>query len=143
MLNTSFSILEKETAFLETLALLIKRHAVGGIDETKFGKETLRVKRIIERFHDLLWEDIGLTELASEFDCTPYHLVRFFKKAVGLSPHAYFVQLRLEKAKQLLIQGYSIVDAALETGFTDQSHLTRHFKTKFGVTPGTYRQQIS
>lgn len=142
LLNHSESTLEKETAFIETLALLLKRHAVNGIDEAKFGKETQRVRKIIELFHAHLEQDISLTELAAEFNCTPYHLIRFFKKAVGLSPHAYLIQLRLERAKQLLNQGLSIVDAALETGFTDQSHLTRHFKNKFGVPPGIYRRQV-
>ena len=142
LLNNSSSTLEKESALIEILALLIKRHGVNGIDEAKFGNETVRVRKIIAIFHAHLEEDIGLSELATEFDCTPYHLIRFFKKAVGLSPHAYLVQLRLEEAKRLLNQGYSIVDAALETGFTDQSHLTRHFKAKFGIPPGTYRRQL-
>lgn len=142
LFNGSASKLERESTFIELLALLIKRHAVNGIDETRFGTETKRVNQIIELFHAHLDEDIGLTELSSKIGCTPYHLIRFFKKAVGLSPHAYLIQLRAEKAKQLLTQGATIVDAALDTGFTDQSHLTRHFKTKFGITPGNYRRQI-
>lgn len=140
--NSSASRLERESIFLELLSQLIKRHAVNAIDEARFGTETSRVNQIIELFHGHLDEDIGLTELAAKIGCTPYHLIRFFKKAVGLSPHAYLIQLRVERAKHLLTQGATIVDAALDTGFTDQSHLTRHFKTKFGITPGIYRQQI-
>ncbi len=143
LLNNSPSLLEQETVFIELLALLIKRHCAAGIDEARFGKETVRVNRIIELFHEQLGEDISLSALAAKFDCTPYHLIRFFKKAVGLSPHAYLIQIRLEKAKQLINQGTPLVDAAFETGFTDQSHLNRHFKTKFGVTPGAYRRQIN
>ncbi|MCK4621132.1 MAG: AraC family transcriptional regulator [Desulfuromonadales bacterium] len=142
LLNNSHSALERESAFVELLALLIRRHGVTGAEEIKIGTEKDRVARIIEQFHTHLAEDIGLEKLAAHFDCTPYHLIRFFKKAVGLSPHAYLIQLRLEKAKRLLNQGTSIVDAALDTGFTDQSHLTRHFKTKFGIPPGTYRRQL-
>jgi len=134
--------LERESTFLELLSLLIKRHAVNTINESRFGNETKRVNKIIELFHAHQDQDIGLKELATEIGCTPYHLIRFFKKAVGLSPHAYLIQLRAEKAKQRLSQGASIVDAALDSGFTDQSHLTRHFKTKFGITPGIYCRQI-
>lgn len=143
LLNNSRSSLERESAFLEMLALLIRRHGVTGVQEARVGAEKDRVARIIELLHAQLAEDIGLAELAARFDCTPYHLIRFFKKTVGLPPHAYLVQLRLEKAKQLLNQGTSIVDAALDTGFSDQSHLSRHFKTKFGIPPGTYRRQVN
>lgn len=143
LLGSSHSTLERESAFLEMFAQLIKRHGVSRAEEIKVGSEFARVEQIIELFHAHLSEDLSLEDLAARFDCTPYHLIRFFKKAVGLSPHAYLVQLRLEKAKQLLNQGFSIADAALETGFADQSHLTRHFKTKFGLPPGTYRRQLN
>ncbi len=142
LLNDSPSALERESAFLETFALLIKRHAVARLPEASPGSEKERVARIIALFHAHLAEDIGLEELAGHFDCTAYHLIRFFRKAVGLSPHAYLIQLRLEKAKQLLTQGRSIIDVALATGFSDQSHLTRHFKIRFGIPPGRYVRQI-
>lgn len=142
LLKSPSSRLERETAFLDMFAQLIIRHGVDRSAEIRVGAERDRVARIIELFHSRFADDIGLDELARELDCTPYHLIRFFKKAVGLSPHAYLVQLRLEKAKRLLNRGVSIVDAALETGFADQSHLTRHFKAKFGVPPGIYRRQL-
>jgi AraC-like DNA-binding protein len=47
---------------------------------------------------------------------------------------------RLETVKRLLILGKSLVDAAVESGFADQSHMTRHFKRTFGMTPGAWRQ---
>jgi AraC-like DNA-binding protein len=43
----------------------------------------------------------------------------------------------------MIKSGKSIIDTAIETGFADQSHLTRKFKSKFGITPGTYKKQIS
>lgn len=143
ILRHSPSALERQSAFVETVANLIRRHAAAVPQEHAVGAEPWRVARIIELFHARLAEDVSLNELAAEFDCTPYHLIRFFKKAVGLAPHAYLIQLRLEKAKQLLGQGESIVDAALDTGFSDQSHLTRRFKAKFGVPPGNYLKQIA
>lgn len=136
------SALERESAYLETIAHLIHRYGTTGGAAIRIGTEQDRVARIIEIFHGRYAEDIGLNELAAQMDCTPFHLIRFFKKAVGLSPHAYLVQLRLEKAKHLLNQGQTIVDTALDTGFADQSHLTRHFKTRFGIPPGTYQRQI-
>jgi AraC-like DNA-binding protein len=142
LLRNPSDLMERETAFLELLFQLINRHAVNHANNNRFGRDSKRINRLIELFHAHYDQDLSLTEFATEFDCTPYHLIRFFKRSVGLSPHAYLIQLRLEKAKQLITSGSNIVDAALDTGFTDQSHLTRHFKSKFGVTPGAYRRQI-
>lgn len=142
LLAHSPSSLERESAFLETISLLITRHGIDRLSQRRVGEEPSRVAQIIELFHAHLGEDVGLDGLASCFDCTPYYLIRFFKKATGLSPHAYLVQLRLEKARQLLAEGESIVDVAFDTGFSDQSHLTRSFKSRFGIPPGSYQKQI-
>lgn len=142
LLNSTSDRMEREIAFIDLLDLLIGRHAVNRIEEADPGIEPGRVKRLIELFQDRFDEDLSINEIAPQFDCTPHHLIRFFKKSVGLSPHAFLVQLRLEKAKHLIGKGHSLADTAFATGFTDQSHLTRHFKVKFGVTPGQYRRQI-
>lgn len=86
-------------------------------------------------------EDISLDNLAEIAMCTSYHLIRLFRNKVGMSPHAYLVQLRLEKARELIDRGQSIADAALLAGFSDQSHLTRKFKKRYGLTPGLYGSQ--
>mgnify|MGYP000206372487 CR=1 FL=1 len=81
----------------------------------------------------------SLAQLAALADCTEYYVIRLFKKHTGMSPHAYLVQLRLEKARRLLGAGVAIADAAFCAGFTDQSHLTRKFKERYGLTPGDYQ----
>jgi AraC-like DNA-binding protein len=142
LLRQSSSSLQRESAFLDVVARLLKNHGTETLRDRFVGAEKDRVGKIVEVFHARLAEDISLGELSECCDCTPFHLIRFFKKAIGLSPHAYLVQLRLEKAKSLLGDGFSIVDTALDTGFADQSHLTRHFKAKFGIPPGQYKRQI-
>ena len=57
-----------------------------------------------------------------------------------MPPHAFQTQVRVARAKALLLRGWPISQAAAHTGFADQSHLTRHFKRLVGVTPGQYRQ---
>ncbi len=136
------SSLMRQSTFYNVLSQLVCRYATPFVQELTIGREQQRISKIIEQFHDQLDEDIRLDELAQIVNCTPYYLIRFFKKSVGMTPHAYLLQLRLEKARNLLQQGQSIVSAAIDSGFTDQSHLTRHFKLKFGTTPGTYRRQI-
>ena len=64
---------------------------------------------------------------------------RAFKTAYGIAPSDYQRQLRMAQARRLIARGTSISQAAAETGFADQSHLTRWFIRYYGITPGTYR----
>jgi AraC-like DNA-binding protein len=82
--------------------------------------------------------DIALDDLAAVAQFSPYHLLRTFRRSVGLTPHAYLIQIRIEEGKRLLRMGNSISDVSASTGFADQSHFTRHFKRIMGVTPGQY-----
>lgn len=93
---------------------------------------------LIDFMHSNIAESIELMELAQLVNRTEFHVIRLFKKYVGMSPHAYLVQLRLEKARTLLENNVSIADAALQSGFSDQSHLTRKFKIRYGITPSVY-----
>lgn len=81
---------------------------------------------------------ITLDDLAAQTHLSPYHLLRLFKATYGLPPHAYLTQLRVQRAKRLLLAGQPIAAVALDVGFVDQSHLTRHFKRIVGVPPGQY-----
>ncbi|MBA3415782.1 MAG: helix-turn-helix transcriptional regulator, partial [Chloroflexia bacterium] len=70
---------------------------------------------------------------------SPDYLCRSFTAAVGMPPHRYQIQRRVELAKRLLVTGASISQASRATGFADQSHLGRHFRRLSGVSPGRYR----
>lgn len=97
-----------------------------------------RVKKIIDYYHAHIDVDIRLQDLAQIAGCTEFHLIRLFKHHTGLTPHALLVQIRLENARYRLEKGESIVQAALHSGFSDQSHLTRKFKLRYGLTPKKY-----
>jgi len=78
--------------------------------------------------------------LAAIAQLTPYHFCHSFKQFVGISPHQYVIQQRVERAKQLLVHGkMSLSEIALACGFTHQSHLNRHFKRLTVVTPKTFQ----
>jgi AraC-like DNA-binding protein len=83
-------------------------------------------------------QDVGLELLAELAGMSTFHLNRIFRIHVGMPPHAYQVQRRIALAKVLLRGGWTIADVAHRTGFTDQSHLTRHFKRVVGITPGRF-----
>ena len=83
-----------------------------------------------------------LAALAQEAGLSRYALVRSFARATGLTPHAYLVQRRLQCARRLIAQGLPLGEAALASGFADQSHLTRLFVRSYGLTPGTYARAL-
>ena len=82
--------------------------------------------------------NMSLDDLAMITGLSRFHLLRVFRAATGLPPHTYFNHMRLRRAKRLLFDGASIADAAAATGFADQSHLNRHFKAMWGVSPGAF-----
>lgn len=83
-------------------------------------------------------EEISLAELSAIAGLSPFHLLRVFREQAGLPPHEYQLQLRVAHARKLIRDGEAITNAALETGFCDQSHLSRSFKRITGMTPGQY-----
>jgi AraC-like DNA-binding protein len=83
-----------------------------------------------------------LTDLAEVAGLSRYHLSRIFRKAVGVSPYAYFEQIRVARAREMLHDGLPVAVAAFGVGYADQSHFTRHFKRRFAVTPGQYARAV-
>jgi len=83
-----------------------------------------------------LHQDLKLNELAAIAQLSPYHFLRLFKQSMGITPHQYILQCRLNQAKHLLQHSeLSLVEIAIRTGFCDQSHLTRYFRRMLGTTP--------
>jgi AraC-like DNA-binding protein len=89
---------------------------------------------------DRLADPPTLDELAASVGARPFPLLRAFRDAYGLPPHAWLTQLRVTTARQLLDAGTAPADAAVRVGFVDQAHLSRHFRRIVGVPPGAYRK---
>ena len=135
--------LERESRLWWTLAQLIARHADMSHELRPITNEPGYVAHIRAFLHEHMAEPISLAQLADLVNLSPFHLLRVFRATIGLPPHAYLIQLRIESAKKLLLAGMAIADIAAQTGFMDQSHLSRHFKRMVGVPPGQYRQTRS
>ncbi|MEH2110739.1 AraC family transcriptional regulator [Nostoc sp.] len=94
------------------------------------------LKQVTEYIHEHLHQDLKLADLSAIAQLSPYHFLRLFKQRMGITPHQYILQRRIEKAKHLLKHSnLSIAEIAMRTGFCDQSHLTRCFKHIVGITP--------
>lgn len=89
-----------------------------------------------------LAEGFGIETLSHVAGVSPFHLVRIFKHAIGLSPLAYRNQRRLALARHRLAEGDTPVAVALDLGFADQSHFTRHFQRIVGTSPKRYARQV-
>jgi AraC-like DNA-binding protein len=133
--------LERESRLLWTLAQLITRHADTPHPARVIRQEPTYVDRIREYLSAHFAHPVTLDQLAQLVHISPFHLLRVFHRRVGLPPHAYVIQLRVEHAKTLLIQGMPIAEVAAQVGFSDQSHLSRHFKRLVGVAPGQYHSR--
>lgn len=83
-------------------------------------------------------DNVTLETLAEVTGLSRFHLAHAFKAQFGVPPHAYQLQVRLARARALLAGGMTAAAVAAQTGFADQSHLTRHFSRAFGVTPAAY-----
>jgi AraC-like DNA-binding protein len=86
---------------------------------------------------------VPLAELAALAGMCRFALVRAFTKEVGMPPHAYQTRLRVLAARERVAAGDALSGVAVEMGFTDQSHLNRHFKPLVGVTPGEYARIVA
>ena len=78
-------------------------------------------------------------ELESITGLTRYDLARQFRIMFGTSPYRYLLMRRLEFARELIHRERPLVEVALDTGFADQAHFTRAFRSAFGLTPARYR----
>lgn len=110
--------------------------------ETVMGEEAVRVPGSIAHARGLIDDDpaaeISLADLARESGLSRFQVLRAFARATGFTPHAYLVQARVHLARRLIAGGASLSQAAAESGFADQSHMTRAFVSRYGLTPGTY-----
>jgi AraC-like DNA-binding protein len=143
-MHTSFeaadTALERTSRLLWLLAHLVQRHADDHPPPCAAASEHQAVRRVRQYLEQHYAQHIALDDLAAVARLSPFHLLRVFRSEVGLPPHAYLTYVRVRQAQRLLLADLPIADVAAQTGFADQSHLTRHFKRIVGVPPGHYRQ---
>lgn len=84
-------------------------------------------------------EHIYLDQICRHVGLSKSTLLRAFTKSKGVTPYRYLENIRIGAAKKLLEQGAAPIDAALQTGFSDQSHFTNYFNSFIGLAPGIYR----
>jgi AraC family transcriptional regulator len=103
---------------------------------------SVELKRVLEYLHNNLGEDLSLHQLAGLVNLSAFHFSRLFQNTLGLAPHQFVLQLRLERAQRLLRQQHvSLTRIAAELGFSDQAHFSKAFRKATGVSPREYRRE--
>jgi AraC family transcriptional regulator len=102
--------------------------------------DKIRLRRVLDYIVQHLDEDITVAQLAEVACLSPFHFARMFRAAIGVAPHRYVSQQRLESAMVLLAASQrSLSDIALSCRFSSQTSFNRAFRRAMGVTPGEYR----
>ena len=104
------------------------------------GLPIYQLNQVLDYIEAELAEGIKLADLASLLNMSPFHFARMFKQSMGITPHQYVIQQRVERAKHLLKHSdQAIIDIALECGFNSHSNLSKQFRKVMGMTPKTFR----
>jgi AraC family transcriptional regulator len=104
------------------------------------GLPAAALRSVTDYVEENLAKGLTLEEISAVAHMSPFHFSRLFKASTGLSPHRYVVVRRVERAKELLAKtALPLHEVARLAGFTDQSHLAKHFRRHLGVTPSRFR----
>lgn len=131
-----------ETAY-EIVSRLIASHALTRADAGNSVSGEASVIKAAE-YMDANWDrQILLEELGKEAGMSQYHLLRVFRRVMGITPHAYLLQTRIKMAVKLLSENTPPAEVAALACFSDQSHFTKVFRKQVGVTPGLFQEMNS
>jgi AraC-like DNA-binding protein len=128
-------IFREHELLIGTFGRLFERHGSGSSRIPTAPRDRLVLERVKERMKADFPQDLRLEELANGVGLTTFQLIGLFKRTIGLTPHAYLTQVRLNMACRHLRHARPIADVANAVGFYDQSALTKHFKRCYGITP--------
>lgn len=134
------STLERESVLVSLLSTLILRHGDKPPKLCRIGSHVDAINRACEFMETHYDENMSLKQLSRVACLSPFYFQRLFLKNKGISPHEYLVHFRIKIARKFLDEGQNIVGVAFDTGFVDQSHFNRSFKSVVGITPGLYLQ---
>lgn len=128
----------KEEAMLIFLSMLFQNYGQAFEDHIPECRE--EIENACAYMEQHFAERLSLAQICHAIGLSKSTLLRAFTKTKGITPYRYLETIRINEAKKLLRQGVPPADAAVQTGFTDQSHFTNYFSSFTGLTPGGYRE---
>ncbi|MEG9438394.1 helix-turn-helix transcriptional regulator [Edaphobacter sp. HDX4] len=101
---------------------------------------TSRIRKVFDYIEAHLHQDIHLSDLASTAAMSPYYFARLFKTSIGVTPHQYVIQRRIDRAKEMLRNSQmSIFEIGVRVGYADPKHFRTLFRREVGVAPNAFR----
>ncbi|MBI9111856.1 AraC family transcriptional regulator [Maridesulfovibrio ferrireducens] len=138
LLETSGNTLERQTTLNSFLYHAIQHLSSIPPQEENSGPQEKPLARVKDFITKNFRNNLTLNNL-SEIACiSSFHLQKLFVKKYGISPQEYLINCRVREAEQLIRNGTPMAEAALNSGFFDQSHFSRHFKRVIGISPGRF-----
>lgn len=138
MLDTPHAVEKVDDTGYSMISVCISANKIS--DESE--KEICYLKRLKQLIVNAPENVFSIEDMAQSISVSPYHMIRQFKAACGLTPHQFQIQCRVRKAQKLLEEGKSVTEAAYATGFCDQSHFDRCFRKIVRLTPSEYKQVV-
>jgi AraC family transcriptional regulator len=133
------------SAIAQAIAVHLARNYAEMADDSRRGSPSLpgyKLKQITDWMAEHLAEELNLSQMAAKAGLSKFHFHRLFKRATGVSPSHYQIDLRMNLARQLLRETKkSIMDVALDVGYANPSHFAKVFSRETGLTPTEYRRQ--
>lgn len=127
---------QHEKKLLDVLSRLVEEYANDGPDDNK------RINLFREFLEEDNTERFSLENTARRFGLDKFKFLRLFKQYTGLTPNNYIILKRIEESKTLLQTDDDLLGVAIQSGFYDATHFSKHFKKITGVTPMAYRNAM-
>ncbi|MCM3186046.1 AraC family transcriptional regulator [Priestia megaterium] len=134
---------EKDEALCSELLLSLTDSLV----QTDFSADYKKDNAIIGKAKDMLHSNLGnipkIEDMCKEFDLSKFQFIRLFKAHTGISPYQYFLNRKIERAKQVIEKDRDVHAAVAECGFVHLTHLNKHFKSVYGTTAFEYISHLN
>ena len=127
------------------VAYLVEKYTDAAVEKPDFrgGLPIRQLRKVEDYVHEQLAEEISVEALAKLVEISPFHFSRVFKQTTGMSPMQFVTRERITRAQQLIREtSRSLIDIALEVGYTSPSHFAQVFGRVVGVTPSEFRNAL-
>ena len=137
------SRIDQEQALYRVATRLVQRDGKFQPGDGTVSRPDALLKQAKEYILAHLEEDVSLDDISQAAHLSKYHFLRLFRQQVGMTPHQYVINCRINAARSALETGAGPNDVALRYGFADLSHFNRRFKRIYGMTPYQYRRSVT
>ncbi|MDR1724363.1 MAG: AraC family transcriptional regulator [Tannerella sp.] len=134
------AIIQKSDILASQWSLLFNYLKTNYLFAETIPSEGLMIKKVKKYISDNYYNQVAISEMAKEACMSKFHFCRQFRQKVGMSPHIYLINWRLRHANKCLKSNMPVLDAAIDAGFYDSSHLIRAFRSYMAVSPDDYRR---